>query len=191
MRAIPTSSLSRQVSRNPDTSPQGKGRSLSVCAPRGSFQKSLFFFFKTEALSSVRLTSGSEARAKGRAVTTGCAEVDSMDGAVPAGSLAAGSRAAGRFPSSPRPGHSQPRAAEAKCAGLPVGSMPWVRCRGNNNDSPSLQPPGTGPWGQERTVRRFPVLEGVHRLQAFSLLKSPRYSYPHLTDEETEVPNAH
>ena len=103
-----------------------------------------------------------------------------MDGAVPAGAWPDHEQQALLI----LPGlvHSQPRAAEAECPGLPVGSAPpgavatgaamtqsmpgllptpgaLLLCR----PPPSVPPaPSMGVLGAERTVRRFRVLEGVY-----------------------------
>lgn len=84
-----------------------------------------------------------------------------MDGAVPAGAWPDHEQQALLI----LPGlvHSQPRAAEAKCAGLPVGSVPPGPVAMGAAMTHSIPPaPGLGGLGAERTARWFPVLTGVH-----------------------------
>ena len=65
VRAIPPRAASPvRFPGNPDVhQPPREGKSLSVCAPRGSFKR--VCFLSKQNVSSVRLTSGSEARAEG------------------------------------------------------------------------------------------------------------------------------
>ena len=113
-----------------------------------------------------------------------------MDGALPAGAWPDHEQQALLI----LPGlvHSQLRVAEAECPGLPVGSTsPGAVAMGAAMTHSIPPAPGMGALGEREQSGGSQYLKVCTEPQAFSLLKNPCCSYPHFTDEETAVPNAH